>query len=291
MEIYAPDICIYHENCDDGFASAWIISNVWRDVDFRPCTYGNAVPDHDIDGKHVIIVDFSFKKDVLTELAKRAASIVILDHHKTARNGLVGLPTHPSLDRHIVTHEMKSRGANILLSFDMDKSGARMTWEFCHPGVEPSDFILAIEDRDLWALKLPDSKLVAMYLRTVERTFANWDHVEWLYEHERDQFLRGAKLVDDFYWLRIREIMDNAVKTHFHGFDNVAIVHLPESFASDTLNALLNKHPDIPFAVGVVDKKGIKKFSMRSRDGGVDVSEIALKFGGGGHHSAASFRI
>lgn len=32
-------------------------------------------------------------------------------------------------------------------------------------------------------------------------------------------------------------------------------------------------------------------YSLRSREGGVDVSEIAKQFGGGGHKHAAGFRL
>jgi len=32
-------------------------------------------------------------------------------------------------------------------------------------------------------------------------------------------------------------------------------------------------------------------FSLRSQEGGIDVSEIAIKFGGGGHKHAAGFKV
>jgi oligoribonuclease NrnB/cAMP/cGMP phosphodiesterase (DHH superfamily) len=46
-----------------------------------------------------------------------------------------------------------------------------------------------------------------------------------------------------------------------------------------------------PFAAAYHFDGSIFRFSLRSRDGGVDVSEIASSFGGGGHRRAAGFGI
>src|ERR1700679_2402350 len=86
--MWKPDICIYHFPCDDGFASAWVAKQRWPDIELRPTNYGLAVPDENINGKRLLIVDFSFKPEVLQAMAERAASIIILDHHKTAQADL-----------------------------------------------------------------------------------------------------------------------------------------------------------------------------------------------------------
>lgn len=38
-----------------------------------------------------------------------------------------------------------------------------------------------------------------------------------------------------------------------------------------------------------IDGDGVKRWSLRSRDGGIDVSEIAKRRGGGGHRNASGF--
>ena len=45
------------------------------------------------------------------------------------------------------------------------------------------------------------------------------------------------------------------------------------------------------FAVGWRVSKGRKIFSLRSREDGTDVREIAQRFGGGGHTHAAGFTL
>lgn len=55
-------------------------------VEFVPGVYGQEPPD--VAGKDVVLVDFSYKYDVLAELAWRAKSIIVLDHHKSAAEDL-----------------------------------------------------------------------------------------------------------------------------------------------------------------------------------------------------------
>jgi nanoRNase/pAp phosphatase (c-di-AMP/oligoRNAs hydrolase) len=58
--------------------------------------------------------------------------------------------------------------------------------------------------------------------------------------------------------------------------------------ASDAGNLLAQ---DEPFAVCYWDDREKRVFSLRSVAQGVDVSEIARAFGGGGHRQAAGFSL
>jgi len=81
-------MCIYHGNCADGFGAAWVVRKaLGDDVEFVPGVYGQEPPD--VTGKDVVIVDFSYKYDVLRALAVAANSIIVLDHHKSAADDLV----------------------------------------------------------------------------------------------------------------------------------------------------------------------------------------------------------
>jgi nanoRNase/pAp phosphatase (c-di-AMP/oligoRNAs hydrolase) len=46
-----------------------------------------------------------------------------------------------------------------------------------------------------------------------------------------------------------------------------------------------------PFAGTYYDTALHRVFSLRSRESGIDVSEIAVRFGGGGHKHAAGFKV
>ena len=88
-------LCIYHGNCADGFGSAWAVREaLGDDVEFHPGVYQDDPPD--VTDQDVILVDFSYKRDVLFEMEKTAYSILILDHHKSAAEELSNYP--PPLD-------------------------------------------------------------------------------------------------------------------------------------------------------------------------------------------------
>lgn len=46
-----------------------------------------------------------------------------------------------------------------------------------------------------------------------------------------------------------------------------------------------------PFAACYMDDPSGRTFSLRSAEDGVDVSEIAKRYGGGGHKHAAGFKV
>lgn len=76
-------LVIYHGNCADGFTAAWAVDNrLGASAEYYAATHGNRPPD--VAGMDVIMVDFCYKRDVLDAMAKEAASILVLDHHKTA---------------------------------------------------------------------------------------------------------------------------------------------------------------------------------------------------------------
>jgi hypothetical protein len=68
----------------------------------------------------------------------------------------------------------------------------------------------------------------------------------------------------------------------------VPLLNVPFTMASDAGNLLAQ---DEPFAICYWDDSNGRVFSLRSAEQGVDVSEIARSFGGGGHRHAAGFRL
>lgn len=70
------------------------------------------------------------------------------------------------------------------------------------------------------------------------------------------------------------------------GRNYVVLIGNPE-YTSELGHAILEEFPDVAYAVMVLP--GINIVSMRAREGGVDVEEIAKRFGGGGHKGAAGF--
>ncbi|WP_057465796.1 DHHA1 domain-containing protein [Pseudovibrio sp. POLY-S9] len=291
--IYKPDICIYHANCDDGFAAAWAVWRKWPDVEFIACQYGNLLPEKDFADCKVLIVDFSFSAALLEELGQRARSVVVLDHHITAEVELARFTK--AVDRTYLTIQARINAiifdSYVVVSFDMERSGARMAWEFCHPEKEVPPLIQAVEDRDLWRFALPETRLVTQYLRSISQDFDEWNAASELYNKDPETFLTIARGIERYYNLRVEEMVEGATVERFADHEGVPVVRVPYAFVSDSCHQLLSKHPDAPFAVAIVEACGGRTCSLRSSDEREDVSKIAKKFGGGGHRNAAGFRL
>lgn len=262
-------MCIYHGNCADGFGAAWALHSVLGDdVEYVAGYYGESPPD--VTGKTVYMVDFSYKRPVLLEMAAQAEGIVIIDHHDTAETELVDLPD------------------NVQCIFDQSKSGAVLTWEYFHSSWTVPYLLLLVQDRDLWQWKLPETAEVSAALFSHEWTFDAWDKFADNWHRLRDEgsaLLRKqekdvAALVEDHNVITIR---------NFHGYD-VPAVNCPWMFASDVGHALCEKYPDAPLSVTFMLGVDKVKFSLRSNDK-IHCGHIAETFGGGGHPNAAGFAL
>jgi uncharacterized protein len=65
--------------------------------------------------------------------------------------------------------------------------------------------------------------------------------------------------------------------------------NLPYIYSSDAGNIMSEGQP---FAACYTDRNdGMRSFSLRASEGGMDVSQIASAYGGGGHAKAAGFAM
>ena len=259
---------LYHNDAD-GFASATVARMAIKDgkaySELIPVQYGESIPD-DFEGKEVFILDFSYPREVLLDIERRAYSLLVLDHHKTAQKELAGLD---------------------FCRFDLSKSGAVMTWEHFFPGKALPEFLRYIQDRDLWQWKLPNSREINAAIRSHPFDFEQWE--AWINAESLNELLIEGKAIcrdQDLYiagkvekepvWL---EIAGHRVPV----LNNTYLV-------SEVTQALYEKH-NAPFAITYFDMPGKRVFSLRSPAGGVDVGEVARKYGGGGHPNAAGFTM
>jgi uncharacterized protein len=163
-------LCIYHGNCADGFGAAWAVRQAIPTADFYAATY--QAPPPEVTGKAVVMVDFSYKRPVLLEMASKAESILILDHHKSAAEDLVDLP------------------ANVVAVFDMERSGAMMAWQHFFPEVPAPRLIEHIQDRDLWRFALPGTREIQANVFSYPYDFGVWDR---LMASDVDQLRTGGE--------------------------------------------------------------------------------------------------
>lgn len=257
------DVVITHQNCYDGHTAAWVASKHSPGATFFQAQHGDKPPK--VDGKRVLIADFSYPKDVLLGMAARAEEIVVLDHHKSAKENLEELD---------------------FAYFDMQRSGAGLTWDFLMGSERPS-IVNHVEDRDLWRFAIGGTREFHAAMSTYEMTFENWDRISeipWAV-----MVGHGSKILE-FIQLTAKKLASRA-KLMKLGDTEVWMVNTPVEFVSETAEVLKNREPHVPVLGWMWDgERGDFYCSLRSREDGPDVSQIAREYGGGGHKHAAGFR-
>lgn len=290
-------ICIYHDPCADGFTSAWAVHHALSGrVRLHPASHGQIPPD--VKDKHVVIVDYCYPKQVLTSMAKDAASILVLDHHISAEKELTGIEppvTTASVanwNNHlddITTSHLN----NIRALFDMNRSGAGLTYDFFSPEKPRPLLINYIEDRDLWRFSLPESRAISEFIFTYSHRLEDWDALSAMLEERFDECAFIGNILIKKKTKDIDDILDLCATTEtIAGYDHIPVVNVPNIMGSDAAHALSSRYPDAPFTAYYYDlPAGIRKYGLRSPKTGADVSEIAVSMGGGGHKHAAGFTV
>jgi len=270
-------VVIYHDNCVDGFASAWAFKRLAEKdykngVIYMPMQYGKEPPIFtDQLNTDLFILDFSFGRLALTGFVKAFASVTVLDHHKTAAE---------------VLDNWGHGFSNLEIVFDMSRSGAGITWDYLTEAPRP-ELIDYVEDRDIWKWRLPNSKEINSLIGFTKKEFDAYDRLDDLLEHKYDAAVGMGSLLLEQQQRHVQSIIDAGMRECFINGKRGLICDCPGQFASD-VGSELAKLVGTYGATCYHDTEGRLKVSLRSI-GDYDVSEIAKAFGGGGHKNAAGF--
>lgn len=283
-------LVLFHGGCWDGFCAAWIARKALGDIEAIPVQYGQDPPIKEC-GRDVYILDFNYPRSTMRDIIGQSNSVVVLDHHKTAQAELDGLAEECNRESLGAQHPT--------IIFDMNKSGGRLAWEYFFQRVEPFDpapwLVDYTEDRDLWRWALPSSHEINAALRSYPLDFELWD--TWSVPndptHVTDwQGMLLNRLADEGTGIlrRERQIIDDHIR-HAREIEMAGqkILAVNATVLSSEIAGELAR--DRPFgACYFINDEGKRIWSLRSRDGGVDVSAIAKAHGGGGHKNAAGFQ-
>jgi uncharacterized protein len=258
-------LVLFHDKCADGFCSAWVARRALGEIEAVAAQYGQLPPD--VAGRDVFILDFSYPRPVMETLAAACARLVVLDHHKTAAAELDGFA-----------------GPNVQVVFDMGKSGAWLTWEHFFPGRGAPWLVAYVDDRDLWKWELPFSRQVSAALASYPRDFGVWDSLGESPTRPPGLAEQGEAILR-YQERQVEAHCRNAREVELDGHKVLAVN--ATSLMSEIGGKLAESRP---FGATWFDRAdGKRVWSLRSREGGVDVSEVARRRGGGGHFHAAGF--
>lgn len=261
-------VVIYHGPCIDGFSAAWAAWLKFGDeARYYQTNYGKDRITG-LKGKNVFILDFSYPKAILDQIAKEAESLVVLDHHITAQQELGNCP---------------------YAVFDMNRSGAGLAWDYFHGDRRPR-LIDHVEDNDLWNHNLPKTREVIAVVSTTEKTWQNWTDLFMTMEDDNryTQLIQTGSAVLKYRDQTIRQRFVHS-PTYIY-LDGEIVPAANSAIWQSEIGAALAKNNEAFAVVWYQMRDGRVKVSLRSdKNVGMDVEKIAKKYGGGGHKNSAGF--
>lgn len=271
-------IVFYHRADFDGIASAAIVKRKYPEAELQPYDYGDDIDDGYLEGRDIVLVDCSFEPETMQLVADYATSFVWIDHHKSAIEGVA------------------ASGATYDGLQEIGQAGCELTWRYFMGGEMPR-VIYLLGRYDVFDLEADPKVLPFQYgmrsmAETEDPTSGIWDGLL--------QTTKAAVAAVDAICKRgtvcfeYQQVQDEkAVKALSFTVEldgHVGIACNAAGKGSLLFESVFDKESMqlmIPF---FMDKTGRWRVSLYSpQDGGVDCSEIAKKYGGGGHRNAAGF--
>lgn len=297
---------VYHAPCSDGQGAAAVAFHFLGDeAIYEACNYGKArdvfvdtfnARLHPIDGTAtltdlptLIVLDFSFNLAQLQILSRRYKEIIILDHHKTAREELMMVDPTENLHGWVLRSEIPD---NVELIFDMSRSGIMLAWDYFsarqHPNISNPRpmFVNYLGSRDLWQHKgtTIEATCEALHLALMSAPFDIQKWEDYLIDENCSAIIERGAAIRQFFFQKIDDVLKYAIEFEFY-----TVVNAPYFMASDVGDKLTSANPNKYAIIWSYGKDGVV-VSLRSK-GDIDVSAIAKQYGGGGHKNAAGCKF
>jgi len=267
-----PIIVIYHASCPDGFAASlaahlYFLKQGQSNVQHYPAQHGKIPPD--CKNKEVYILDFSYDRQTMLDIADKAKQVTIIDHHISAQKEL---------------EKIDQEKDNIRVIFDMTHSGAILSWDFFHQSDAPKLFKI-IEDRDIWKFEFSQTNDIMSAVVSHPMDYDLWQ--TWIEDESLlNDLEKEGKILGRERDKLIKKYQKRARIEEISGYQ-IPIVNAPSSIASDLLQILSDGYP---FAASYEDREDRRIWQLRSSgEKQIDVSQVAQGYGGGGHKNASGF--
>jgi oligoribonuclease NrnB/cAMP/cGMP phosphodiesterase (DHH superfamily) len=264
-------LCLYHDDGDGRCSAAIVRRAVGKFVTLQSIDYGDPVPWEKIErASQVIIVDFSLPKEIMERILTITA-LIWIDHHKTALEDLGDLS------------ELPGKRA-------LDQAACVLAWEFFFPDETLPRAVAYIGDRDIWKHEFPETRTFNEGLFFEDNKPFNDRLWQPLLDDDQAFVSNLIERGEVLYQARMlsieRVIQRQGFEVLFNGYRTLAI----NQHASGELGeAIREKGYEIGYCYQETEQNGELMTFVTLYSDQVDVSEIAKKYGGGGHPGAAGF--
>lgn len=267
-------ICLHH-NDTDGRASAAIVRKaLGSDVWLYEMDYGDSLPlERILTSDHIVIVDFSLPSEEMIQLATYH-QLTWIDHHQSAIQDL---------------SEISKSWPGIR---DTRDSACILTWKYFFPSQPVPKAITLIGDRDIWRWAEQDTGIFNEGLYQLDTKPLNdnlWIPLLENNEQVLCQINQNGTILRE---ARLRNIRRSVNKQGFpariEGY-RALVVNLRGS--GDIGQQIRDMGYEIAYCYADSLNNGEITTYVTLYSSVIDVSEIATRFGGGGHKGAAGFHF
>lgn len=267
MDNMNKPLILYHKDCPDGFSGCWA---AWKffggSAEYLGLEHQMPVPSV-LKRRDLYFIDFCYPLAVMKKVQKIAKSITILDHHESQEEAI--------------------KRASVYV-YQTHHSGCVIAWNYFFPKKSVPKLLLTVEDSDLFLCKRPYTRELSAFLWLHDFNFQTWSKLAKEFEQKKTyaSYVRQGKTLLAGKDKAIEKMVSrNAEEVIFEGYRVIAIN--TSLYYSEAGNKIY-KQWSSPFAISWYYRAWKIHVSLRS-DCGVDVSKIAVKYGGGGHPGAAGF--
>ena len=219
--------------------------------------------------EQIVIVDFSFKPEIMEEVLKKTKNIIWIDHHKTA-------------DEYKYSQDIRG----LRITENKKFSGCELTWMYFYPKENMPRAVELIGDRDKWAWKLGEETanfnqgLLSQYHQPDSNI---WDNLFTNSEVFLTAIKKEGETCIRFRNSFCKDYADSyGFETDFEGYKCFALgLYM---FGSEAFGERFKQY-DISLSYEYLGDKWIVGLYSEK----IDVGEIAKRYGGGGHIGASGF--
>lgn len=268
--------CFYHKPDHDGHCSGAIVKRKFPNCEMFPINHGDDFPWEKIEkNETVFMVDFCLepKEDMIR--LKNNCQLIWIDHHISAIKA---------------SQELGFNNIDGLRSVEF--SGCELTWKYLYYGEITPEAVRLIGRYDIWDHNSDKRTIPFEYGLNLEET--NPDSEIWsrLLDHDLkmvETIVEHGNIIFNYETITNKRIMKStSYIINFEGYRAlVANRGFCDSYLFDSIydpekHDILIKYSRYPECWRV---------SIITRKDEIDVSEIAKKYGGGGHRGASGFRL
>jgi oligoribonuclease NrnB/cAMP/cGMP phosphodiesterase (DHH superfamily) len=265
-------ICLHHNDADGRASAAVVRRALGASVVLHEMDYGDPVPWEAVEAAgQVIVVDFSLPADQMERLAENR-QLVWIDHHKTSLEELTPIAGDwPGIR-------------------DINEAACVLTWQHFFPGQPVPRPLVLIGDRDIWRWAEADTGAFGEGLFHQDTRPDNDDLWKPLLDGDEDAVNR---LVEYGGLLREAKLQEIRRKVSRYGhavtFEGHKTLVINDRGNGDMGQYVRELGYQIAYCYIDNMQNGVLTTFVTLYSREVDVSEIARKFGGGGHPGAAGF--